>query len=120
MFKYSSFQDVLKKAKRILSSGGVSGFKQFDKGRIIGCYVEGDTGDYEVYLFRPNYPKSKAILRADCECKWSEWSSKRETYYKRMCSHELAALLKLYKTYQKARDNDPLNLASPDGSSKWQ
>ena len=86
----ASWYDIVEKAKRIRSTGGVRIIAVNDQG--IAGHVQGDDGVYETEL--QFVPGSKQIGLWQCSCPWAAYSWGRsgpwKKYEGRMCSHALA------------------------------
>ncbi|MEV7675098.1 hypothetical protein [Streptomyces sp. NPDC088752] len=86
----SAWKDVVAKAKRIRSEGGVRVTMASDG--LIFAEVKGDTEVYEAGLQR--LPNRQAIHSWSCGCKWGayHWGADDDfsKYAGRMCSHALA------------------------------
>jgi len=105
--------DVERKAKRIVSSGGVvpihkRPYDTHDPTNVIEskARVQGDHGSYQVLIHQP-HPRSRAIRWWDCQCAWRRYVWDRSPIYivdragirreinkkfeGRICSHVLAA-----------------------------
>jgi len=100
-----------------MMTGKVHDYKTFQNGRVVSAWVDGDTGKYEVYIYRADTPK-KEMTGWSCECKWDSWARKRETLYLRVCSHALAVMLLMNaRSYPRVRRNDPYDYAAPQGAT---
>lgn len=96
---YSSWQDVMEKAKRLVSTNKVQILRNGHNNVV--AHVQGDHGDYIVELLRDD-PQSRVLTQWSCECPWSSFSWGRSRKWKhlegRPCAHALAVLWKSQST----------------------
>lgn len=105
LVKLTDWKDVRDKASRLRSTGSVFDLSYGED--IITAKVRGDSGTYDVELYRQN-PTDKTVTFWSCSCPWGKWAFKRqETYVGRFCSHVLA-------TYWEVQSQDVLRVMNPD------
>lgn len=86
MIKESTWRDVMMKAKRIRSSGGV--LVRTSSPSAVEAEVFGDNFNYRTTV---EFGRNRSIAHFECGCGWGAYVwTRSDRYYGRMCSHALA------------------------------